>query len=185
MREGAGSMDWVLIVGVDTTAVEFAGHTLAKSGIRATSLNSGAALLDYLEKNPSVSPDLILMDVGADGFETLKKLRASGSVSFEIPVVALGDEGQASETLALQLGAIDYIRKPFSPDILVSRVRNVLRTQEKMQQFEREATRDSITPRKKKSKKSASPRRAFSVCWIWTPSSWSTTSTATIWATAH
>lgn len=145
MREGAGSMDWVLIVGVDTTAVEFAGHTLAKSGIRATSLNSGAALLDYLEKNPSVSPDLILMDVGADGFETLKKLRALGIVSFEIPVIALGDEKQTSETLALQLGAIDYIRKPFAPDILVSRVRNVLRTQEKMQQFEREATRDSMT----------------------------------------
>ena len=110
--EGAGSMDWVLIVGNDTTNVEFAEHTLDKSGIRATSLDSGAALLDYLEKNPSVSPDLILMDVGTGGFETLKKLRASGSVSFEIPVVALGDEGQASETLALQLGATDYIRKP-------------------------------------------------------------------------
>ena len=138
-------MDWVLIVGDDATNVEFAGHTLAKSGIRATSLNSGAALLDYLEKNTSVSPDLILMDVGADGFETLKKLRALGIVSFEIPVIALGDEKQTSETLALQLGAIDYIRKPFAPDILVSRVRNVLRTQEKMQQFEREATRDSMT----------------------------------------
>ena len=141
-------MDWVLIVGDDTVNLDFAGHTLGKNGVRATSIRSGAALLDYLKENTSSSPDLILMDVnmpGMDGFETLEKLRELGNGRFEIPVIFLADQGQDSETRALQLGAIDYIRKPFEPDILVSRVRNALRTREKLQQFEREAMLDSMT----------------------------------------
>ena len=141
-------MDWVLIVGEDMVNLEFAGHTLGKSGVRATSISSGAALLDYFKENASTSPDLILMDInmpGMDGFETLGKLRELSNGPFEIPVIFLADQGQDYETRALQLGAIDYIRKPFAPDILVSRVRNALRTREKLQQFEREATLDSMT----------------------------------------
>ena len=141
-------MDWVLIVGDDTVNLEFAEYTLGKNGVRTTSISSGAALLDYLKENTAASPDLILMDVsmpGMDGFETLEKLRELGNGRFEIPVIFLADQGQDSETRALQLGAIDYIRKPFAPDILVSRVRNALRTREKLQQFEREAMLDSMT----------------------------------------
>ena len=142
-------MEWVLIVDDDTTNLKFAGHVLSKNGIRVTALKSGSAMLDYLEKNDASFPDLILLDINMpdmDGFETLKRFRQFEAGRGETPVIFLSaDHKQELEARGLQLGAIDYIRKPFVPDILISRVQNALQTREKLQQFEREAMLDSMT----------------------------------------
>ena len=141
-------MEWVVIVDDDKTNLKIAGHTLSNSGIRVTAFKSGQALLDYLRENPLPSPDLILLDINMpdmDGFETMKRLQQEEGKA-EIPVIFLSaDQKQESEARGLQLGALDFIRKPFTPDVLISRVQNTLRTQEKLHHFEREAMIDSMT----------------------------------------
>ena len=71
-------MDWVMIVDDDATSLEAASQALNGVGIRVTAMQSGRALIDYLNENPALSPDLVLLDSvmpGQDGFETLKALR--------------------------------------------------------------------------------------------------------------
>ncbi|MBR0367203.1 MAG: response regulator [Clostridia bacterium] len=142
-------MDWVMIVDDDATSLEAASQALNAAGIRVTAMQSGRALIDYLNENPALSPDLVLLDSvmpGQDGFETLKALRRAREGRQEIPVIFLSaDHKEEAETRGLQLGALDFIRKPLVPEILVSRVQNALRTQEKLQQLERSAMIDRMT----------------------------------------
>jgi putative two-component system response regulator len=95
--------------------------------MRVTALRSGQALLDYLRDN---RPDLILMDVrmpGMDGFETMRRLKQAWGPGQEIPVIFLtADENAESETQGLALGAMDFIKKPFVPDVLTLRVRHII-----------------------------------------------------------
>jgi len=96
-------------------------------------LPSGTVLFNLLEK---VTPDLILLDIempGISGYEAIKKLKADERLSV-IPVIFVTsryDEG--SELEGLSLGAIDYITKPFSPALLLRRIKNhlLIATQEK------------------------------------------------------
>ena len=142
-------MDWVMIVDDDATSLEAARQALDRVGIRVTAMQSGRALMDYLNENPAASPDLVLLDSDMpeqDGFETLKALRRAREGRQEIPVIFLSaDRKEEAETRGLQLGALDFIRKPLVPEILVSRVQNALRTQEKLQQLERNAMIDRMT----------------------------------------
>ena len=139
--------DWVIIADDDSADLHTAAKALESSGIRVTALGSGKALLDYLHKNEE--PDLILMGQmmrGMDGFETLEKLRAQEKGGRQTPVIFLSsDANQESEAIGLRLGATDFIRKPFDPDVLVSRVENVIRTQEKLEQFEKDVNTDQMT----------------------------------------
>ena len=139
--------DWVIIVDDDRTNLHIASDTLSRCNLRVTALESGPALLDYLRANPA--PDLILLDLvmpEMDGFETLKRLREDGTGRESIPVIFLsGEDGSGPESKSLQLGAADFIRKPFDPDTLISRVQNALRTQEKLHQFEHDAITDQMT----------------------------------------
>ena len=101
--------DWVIVVDDDLANLKMAGHILSRANMRVTALKSGQALIDYIEANGK--PDLILLDIkmpGMDGFETLTKLR------------------EESETKGLSLGAVDFIKKPFVPDVLTLRVRHII-----------------------------------------------------------
>ena len=142
-------MEWVLIVDDDAANLKTADRVLSGSGIRVTALESGRAMLDCLRDSAPEVPDLILLDTimpGMDGFEALRRLREQEAGGSEIPVIFLSaDQKLASESKGLKSGAIDYIRKPLAPEILLTRVKNALRTQEKLQQFEREAMLDSLT----------------------------------------
>ena len=67
--------DWIVIVDDDMTILKTAGHILSKHNKRVTALNSGQALLDYMEGH---DPDIVLLDINMpvmDGFETLLRLR--------------------------------------------------------------------------------------------------------------
>ena len=146
-KRGKTMADWVIIVDDDRTNLHIASDTLSRCNLRVTALESGPALLDYLRANPA--PDLILLDLvmpEMDGFETLKRLREDGTGRESIPVIFLsGEDGSGPESKSLQLGAADFIRKPFDPDTLISRVQNALRTQEKLHQFEHDAITDQMT----------------------------------------
>ena len=118
--------DWVVVVDDDVVNLKMAGTILSKHGMRVTALKSGTALLDYVHDN---QPDLILLDIKMpvlDGFETLERLKGSSDTA-GIPVIFLtADENEASETRGLQLGAMDFIKKPFVPDVLVLRVKHTI-----------------------------------------------------------
>lgn len=118
--------DWVIVVDDDMANLKMAGHILSKNHMRVTALKSGKALLDYLGEN---QPDLILLDIlmpEMDGFETLGKLREMESGK-DIPVIFLtANEDEESETKGLKLGAMDFIKKPFVPDVLALRVRHII-----------------------------------------------------------
>ena len=121
-------MDWIIVVDDDLTNLKMAGHILSKKGMRVTALKSGQALLDYIEANGA--PDLVLLDInmpGLDGFETLRRLRKREAGDSETPVIFLtADESEESETIGLSLGAMDFIKKPFIPDVLALRVRHII-----------------------------------------------------------
>lgn len=139
-------MDWVAVVDDDVTYLKMAGMILSKHNMRVTGLKSGAALIEFLKTN---HPDLILLDIKMpmlDGLETLRKLREQGPDRCDIPVVFLtADEHEDSEASALQAGAVDFIRKPFEPAVLVKRVGRIIETQKEMQQYEHDARFDSLT----------------------------------------
>ena len=120
-------MDWVVVVDDDVTNLKMAGRILSKNNMRVTALKSGMALLDYIKTN---KPDLILLDIkmpGLDGFETMKRLQEQMNPSEKIPVIFLtADDSQDAETHGLALGAMDFIKKPFIPDVLVLRVRHTI-----------------------------------------------------------
>ena len=120
--------DWVIVVDDDVTNLKMAGHILSKSGFRVSAVKSGQAMLDYISANGS--PDLILLDInmpGMDGFETLKRLRELEADKNETPVIFLtADENEESETKGLSLGAMDFVKKPFIPDVLALRVRHII-----------------------------------------------------------
>ncbi len=132
--------DWVIVVDDDVTNLKMAGHILSKRGMRVSALKSGQALLDFVKANEA--PDLILLDIKMpemDGFETLKRLHELEAGKNDIPVIFLtADENEASETTGLSLGAMDFIKKPFVPDVLALRVRHIIDLNHLQQDLSRE-----------------------------------------------
>jgi response regulator RpfG family c-di-GMP phosphodiesterase len=120
-------VDWVVVVDDDVTNLKMAGHILSKQQMRVTALRSGRALLDYVRSH---KPDLILLDVRMpemDGFETLELLKQQMAPGQEIPVIFLTSVDNAEyEMKGLELGAMDFIKKPFVPGVLISRVKHII-----------------------------------------------------------
>lgn len=118
--------DWVIVVDDNIVNLKIAGHILSQANMRVTALQSGQALLDFIAKKGA--PDLVLLDIlmpGMDGFETLARLREQ--TKEEIPVIFLtADENEGSETRGLSLGAMDFIKKPFVPEVLTLRARHII-----------------------------------------------------------
>ncbi len=114
--------DWIAVVDDDTLNLKSASHILAQRQMRVSTLKSGEALLDFLEYN---KPDLVLLDIhmpAMDGFEALLHMREMENGK-DVPVIFLtADEDTATETQGLDLGAMDFIKKPFVPEVLVARV---------------------------------------------------------------
>jgi len=114
----------VLVVDDEPRILTFLKVKLKASGYEVLTADNG---LEALEQVQSQEPDLLVLDVvmpGMDGFETLKQVRALSSV----PVIILsGKEANTDKIRGLELGADDYLAKPFSPDELVARIEAVRR----------------------------------------------------------
>jgi two-component system KDP operon response regulator KdpE len=117
----------ILIVDDEERMVRFIRINLEHDGFRALTAYNG---MQAINKARSELPDLILLDVmmpDLDGFEVLRTIRETSKV----PVIMLTAKGDEDDRVhGLELGADDYITKPFSPRELVSRVRAVLRRSE-------------------------------------------------------
>ena len=139
--------NWIIVVDDDATTLKLAGHLLSKAGYRVTALQSGRVAIDYVRKNGI--PDLFLLDVNMpdlDGFQTLNLLRKEMSPGQEVPAAFLTAENRhEQEARGLESGAMDYIKKPFDPDVLVTRVRRILDVQTQMNRFARNAETDPLT----------------------------------------
>ncbi len=117
----------ILVVDDEEDILELVGYNLQREGYTVISAESGEKALT---KARSFLPDLIVLDLmlpGIDGLEVTKKLKDSRKTK-AIPIVMLTAKGEESDIVTgLELGADDYITKPFSPRVLSARVKAVLR----------------------------------------------------------
>jgi two-component system KDP operon response regulator KdpE len=117
----------ILVVDDEERMVRFIRLNLEHDGFRVIEAFNGTQAINQIRSN---LPDLVLLDVmmpDIDGFEVLKIIREISSV----PVIMLTAKGEEDDRVrGLELGADDYITKPFSPRELVSRVKAVLRRTE-------------------------------------------------------
>ena len=114
----------VLVVEDDPTVAEVVTRYLSREGYAVDAAADG---LDALRRADAHWPDLVILDLmlpGIDGLELCRRLRARAPVPV-IMLTARGDEDD--RVVGLELGADDYVSKPFSPRELVARVRAVLR----------------------------------------------------------
>ena len=114
----------ILVVDDDATVSEVVARYLERDGYAVETVGDGRRALDRALADP---PDLVVLDLmlpGMDGLEVCRRLRALAPV----PIVILTARGQESDRIVgLDLGADDYVAKPFSTKELVARVRAVLR----------------------------------------------------------
>lgn len=117
----------ILVVEDEQDLRELIQYNLSKEGYKPLCAGSGE---EGLEIARSEKPDLIVLDImlpGTDGFEVCKELKRDSKTS-AIPIIMLTAKGEDADIVAgLELGADDYVTKPFSPRVLVARIRNVLR----------------------------------------------------------
>ena len=127
MSEGQYKNRRILVVDDEERMVRFIRLNLEHDGFQVIEAYRGHEAIQRLR---DAIPDLILLDVmlpDLDGFEVLKMVREISSV----PVIMLTAKGEEDDRVrGLELGADDYVTKPFSPRELVSRVRAVLRRNE-------------------------------------------------------
>ena len=115
----------ILVVDDDPTVSDVVRRYLERAGYDFVLAADGPAALEAAQRT---SPDLVVLDLmlpGMDGLEVCRRLRSGPSGVPIVMLTALGEE--ADRVLGLQLGADDYVTKPFSPRELVLRVQSVLR----------------------------------------------------------
>jgi two-component system, OmpR family, alkaline phosphatase synthesis response regulator PhoP len=117
----------VLVIEDDEDIQELVSYNLTKEGYQTTCVGSGE---EGLKTVKSKLPNLVLLDLmlpGIDGLEICKLIKADPKTQ-HIPIVMLTAKGEESDVVTgLELGAEDYITKPFSPKVLVARIRTILR----------------------------------------------------------
>ncbi len=119
--------DTILVVEDEEDIQELIRFNLTRAGYEVITAGSGEAALTALQQH---LPQVVLLDLmlpGADGLEVCRRMRGN-SATREIPVIMVTAKGEESDVVAgLELGADDYIVKPFSPRVLTARVQAVLR----------------------------------------------------------
>ena len=129
MQVYAMTKERILIVEDEEDILELISFNLSKEGYRIIGALSGE---DAVRKMKSESVDLVILDLmlpGIDGLEVAKRLK-SDSKTKQVPIIMLTAKGEETDVVTgLELGAEDYITKPFSPRVMIARVRAVLRRQ--------------------------------------------------------
>jgi two-component system alkaline phosphatase synthesis response regulator PhoP len=117
----------VLAIEDDKDILELITYNLEREGYEVTGVMSGE---DGVDAAVSDKPDLVLLDLmlpGMDGLEVCRKLKADPDTA-HIPVIMVTAKGEESDIVTgLELGADDYVTKPFSPKVLIARMRAVKR----------------------------------------------------------
>ncbi|MEW6516218.1 MAG: response regulator [candidate division FCPU426 bacterium] len=117
----------ILVIEDDEDIRELLRYNLAKEGYQIVSAPTAEEGLKMARQKPPVLILLDLMLPGMDGLEACRRLKKEAGTA-EIPVVMLTAKGEETDIVSgLELGAADYVTKPFSPKVLVARLRAVLR----------------------------------------------------------
>ena len=123
-RQGTTTSAHVLAVDDDPSVRQMIADYLADNEVRVTTLASGREIADVMARE---TIDLLVLDLrlpGEDGMQIARKLREES----DIPIIMLtGRKDEADRVMGLELGADDYLTKPFSPRELLARIRALLR----------------------------------------------------------
>ncbi|MDQ7785875.1 MAG: response regulator transcription factor [Desulfomonilaceae bacterium] len=117
----------ILVVDDEEDILELVKYNLEKNGYHVTCVTTGEQALESLK---SRIPDAIVLDLmlpGQDGLDVCRKIKGRRDTS-AVPIVMLTAKGEDADIVTgLELGADDYVTKPFSPRVLLARLRAVLR----------------------------------------------------------
>lgn len=121
----------ILVIEDEEDILALIQYNLIKAGYRVDCVTSGE---EGLARAAALHPDLVILDLmlpGINGFEVCRRLRAdSGTAS--LPVIMLTAKGEDADIVAgLEIGADDYLPKPFSPQVLQARIQAVLRRRDR------------------------------------------------------
>ena len=118
-------METILLVDDEASIISLVQMYLTREGFHTESAMDG---LSALELATRIQPSLIVLDVmlpGADGFDVCRRLRRAGN---QVPIIMLtARDEDIDKILGLELGADDYLTKPFNPRELVARIKAILR----------------------------------------------------------
>ncbi len=134
----------ILIVDDVTTNLKLAAEVLQEH-YKLSMAKSGQQAIQFLQK---AKPDLILLDVRMpemDGYQTLELIKANPNTA-NIPVVFLTvDDQRESEIKGLKMGAMDFILKPFEPEVMLSRIDKILQIEDLRKNLSISARKDVLT----------------------------------------
>ena len=121
----------ILVVDDEEDLLELVNYNLTKEGYRVTCVGSGEQALDEARQ---ALPDLIVLDLllpSVDGLEVCRLLKSDARTQ-HIPIIMLTAKSEEADVVAgLELGADDYLTKPFSPRVLLARIKALLRRKTK------------------------------------------------------
>lgn len=141
LHEEIMATERILVVDDEEDLLELVNYNLTKEGYRVTPVATGEAAINEAR---SLVPDLIVLDLllpKVDGLNVCKTLKGDPKTA-HIPIVMLTAKSEEADVVTgLELGADDYITKPFSPRVLLARIRSVLRRREKGEQEDPESIR--------------------------------------------
>src|SRR5260221_9599293 len=144
----AGQQLHILVVSHDPAMAQLVSGYLQENGLRVTGVAPGAGMGQALGER---AIDLVVLDLrlaSEDGMQLARKLREESAVPI---IIVTGKQDEADRVMGLELGADDYVLKPFSPRELLARIRAVLRRYQ--------TAREVLPPRSEE-------RRAYRfVCW--------------------
>jgi DNA-binding response OmpR family regulator len=137
-------MDHILVVDDEPAIVTVVRERLEREGFEVQGVASGEEALAHLEADPA---DLVVLDVmlpGMDGFEVVRRLRGAGD---RVPVLMLtAKDEDVDKIVGLELGADDYLVKPFNPRELSARIRALLRRQAELRAAEARLGPEAASP---------------------------------------
>ena len=120
----------ILVVDDEPDILELMGYNLARHNFDMIGVSSGEAAFVSVRKS---LPNLVVLDLmlpGIDGLEVCRRLKNDRRTA-AIPVIILSAKGEEADVvIGLELGADDYLTKPFSPRVLMARIKAVLRRQQ-------------------------------------------------------
>ncbi|MCK4322835.1 response regulator transcription factor [candidate division WOR-3 bacterium] len=125
----------IAVIDDEPDILELVSMHLEKEGFKVKKFKEGRSLLKFLDEN---IPELIILDLmlpDIDGLEICKSLKKQDKFA-ALPIIMLTAKGQEiDKVLGLELGADDYVTKPFSPRELIARVKAVLRRYERKEKY--------------------------------------------------
>lgn len=125
----------IAVIDDEPDILELVSMHLEKEGFKVKKFKEGRSLLKFLDENV---PELVILDLmlpDIDGLEICKSLKKQDKFA-SLPIIMLTAKGQEiDKVLGLELGADDYVTKPFSPRELIARVKAVLRRYERKEKY--------------------------------------------------